>query len=333
MRKLLHITLLILLSTMVSLTAKADEVTLTNANIVGDGSRNQSYRSWTITDNNGKTWNAYAIKNYHSNATKSNHFLQIKKYDNDGPYYIQIPEYGSKITSITMQVSRTTAAMGDAGNTATLFFSNSNSTSASGTGVASGTGSGSVTIDCSDLDLNTGYITASGAVRIWNISVTYTTTSTNKVVKPTFDPAAGEVASGTEVSFNCTTEGVTYYFTTDGTDPTTYSSSGSSYTVNNNVTLKVMAVKNGMDNSDVATAVYTIAKTDPNLAFSETSVIANYGEDFTPPTLTYAEGYDGTITYSSSNSAISVDPTTGEISFDASAIGKTTTITATASET
>lgn len=79
MRKLINITLLILLATMVSLSAKADEVMLTNANIVGDGSHNQSYRSWTITDNNGKTWNAYAIKNYHSNATSSNHFLQIKK--------------------------------------------------------------------------------------------------------------------------------------------------------------------------------------------------------------------------------------------------------------
>ena len=130
-----------------------------------------------------------------------------------------------------MQVSRTTATMGDAGNTATLFFSNSNSTSASGTGVASGTGSGSVTIDCSNLDLNTGYITASGAVRIWNISVTYTPTSSNKVATPTFSPSAGEVASGTVVSFNCITEGVTYYYTTDGTDPTISSSSSSSWSL------------------------------------------------------------------------------------------------------
>ena len=161
----------------------------------------------------------------------------------------------------------------------------------------------------------------------------YVQKNDNQVATPTFDPVAGEVEMGTEVTFNCSTEGVTYYYTTDGTEPTTSSASGSSYTVNSSVTLKVIAVKSGMENSEVATATYTIAKNNPNLAFSETNVTANIGESFTPPTLSYAEGYDGTITYSSSNSAITVNAETGEVSFDASAAGKTTTITATASET
>ncbi len=308
--------------------------TLTNANIVAAGTATQGYNSWTITDSNSKTWNAYAIKNQHSNATSSYHYLQIKKYAPNTAYYIQIPEYGTKITSITMTVSNASNPIDGGGNNATLYFSASNSTSATGTGVASGNGESSVTIDCSSLNLNTGYITASGAVRIWDVAITYEEgSSSSAVATPTFNPAAGEVEKGTEVKFNCATIGVTYYYTTDGATPSTTSNTGTSYIVNSDVTLKVIAVKEGMDNSAVATASYTVIKSDPQLAFSEENVTAYYGQDFTPPTLTYADGYDGTITYSSSNSAITVDPTTGEISFGTTAIDKTTTITATASET
>ena len=150
---------------------------LTNANIVSAGPGQDGYNLWEITDNNNNTWNAYAIKNKHSNATSTYHYLQIKKYASSTAYYVQVPELGTKITSIAMTVSGASQPMGDGGNTATLYFSNSNSTSATGTGVASGTGASSVTIDCSSLNLNTGFITASGAVRIWNVSVTYTNDS------------------------------------------------------------------------------------------------------------------------------------------------------------
>lgn len=312
----------------------ADEVTLTNANIVSAGTGATGYQSWSITDDNDKEWNAYAIKNQHSNATSGYHYLQIKKYGSNTAYYIQVPEYGTKITSITMTVSNTSSPMSGGSNSATLYFSSSNSTSAAGTGVASGTGSSSVTIDCSGLNLNTGYITASGAVRIWDVKVVYENGSQiATVATPTFTPSAGEVARGTVVTFNCTTDGVTYYYTTDGSNPTTNSASATSYTVNADVTLKVIAVKDGMENSSVAIASYTVAKNNPNLAFSDSRVTANIGESFTPPTLSYADGYDGNITYSSSNSAITVNETTGEVTYDDSAVGKTTTITASASET
>ncbi|HAP50235.1 MAG TPA: hypothetical protein DCQ56_03330 [Porphyromonadaceae bacterium] len=72
-----------------------------------------------------------------------------------------------------MTVSDASHDMTSGGNSATLFFSSSNLTSSTGTGIASGTGSSKVTIDCSNFDLNTGYITASGAVRIWDVTVTY----------------------------------------------------------------------------------------------------------------------------------------------------------------
>ena len=148
--------------------------TLTNANIVAAGDPGTSYTLWNnLEDENGNIFTANAIKNKHSNATSSYHYLQIKKYASSTAYYIHIPELGTKITSITMTVSSSSQPMTGGANTSTLYFSASNSTSATGTGVASGTGASSVTIDCSSLNLNTGYITASGAVRIWDIEVTY----------------------------------------------------------------------------------------------------------------------------------------------------------------
>ena len=160
----------------VTVTVSLNEVfdmTLSNSDIVSAGAAADSYDSYSITDNNSKTWNAYAIKKAHSGATSSYHYLQIKAYASSTAYYIQVPEYGRKITKLEMTVSGSNQPMTSGGNGATLFFSASNSTSATGTGVASGAGGSKVTIDCSSLNLNTGYITANGAVRIWDVKVTY----------------------------------------------------------------------------------------------------------------------------------------------------------------
>ena len=148
-------------------------VTLTNANIVAAGSGATSYSSWTLNDEDGNEWSAYAIKNQHSNATSAYHYLQIKASSSSTQYYIHIPEIGTKITKIVMTVSGSSKPMDGGSNGATLFFSSENTTSATGVGVASGTGASSVTINTSDLNLNTGYITASGAVRVWDVAVTY----------------------------------------------------------------------------------------------------------------------------------------------------------------
>lgn len=160
----------------VTVTVSLNEVfdmTLSNSDIVGAGDAADSYAAYSMTDTKGKTWNSYAIKKAHSGATSSYHYLQIKAYSSSTAYYIQVPEYGRKITKIEMTVSSTSKPMDGGGNGATIFFSASNSTSTTGTGVASGTGASKVTIDCSSLNLNTGYITASAGTRIWDVKVTY----------------------------------------------------------------------------------------------------------------------------------------------------------------
>ena len=178
MKKSIFSALCLVLLATTTQSAWGEEVTLSNANIVSMGTGSTSYKTYTATID-GYSWGAYAIKNYHSNATKTYHYLQIKKYASSTAYYIQLPTFAGAITSIKMTVSGTSQTMSGGENTATLYFSSSNSTSATGTGVASGSGASSVTIDCSSLGLKTGYITASGAVRIWDITVTYETGSTS----------------------------------------------------------------------------------------------------------------------------------------------------------
>lgn len=76
---------------------------------------------------------------------------------------------------------------------------------------------------------------------------------------PTFNPEAGEVKSGTKVSINCSTTGATIYYTTNGTTPTVNSNVYSNpIEITEETTIKAYAVKANHEDSEVATAVYTI---------------------------------------------------------------------------
>ena len=75
---------------------------------------------------------------------------------------------------------------------------------------------------------------------------------------PTFSPAAGNFGPKQNITISCKTGGATIYYTTDGKDPTT---SGKKYTgpiaVTDTTTIKAIAVKDGMFDSDIAVADYT----------------------------------------------------------------------------
>jgi Domain of unknown function (DUF1929)/Chitobiase/beta-hexosaminidase C-terminal domain len=76
---------------------------------------------------------------------------------------------------------------------------------------------------------------------------------------PTFSPVAGVYQAAQSVSISDTTPGVTIYYTTDGTVPTTTSSVYSAaISVSSTTTLKARATATGYGLSPVATAVYTI---------------------------------------------------------------------------
>lgn len=84
---------------------------------------------------------------------------------------------------------------------------------------------------------------------------------------PTFSLAGGSYYGTQSVSLSCETDGATIYYTTDGTDPT---ASSTKYTgaisISETTTLKAIAMKDGMDNSAIASATYTFPTVVTNLA-------------------------------------------------------------------
>lgn len=80
------------------------------------------------------------------------------------------------------------------------------------------------------------------------------------VANPVFDPVAGDYADYVDVTIACVTEGATIKYTTDGSNPT--QDHGTEYTIPIHIsatsTLKAIAYKIGMDDSDVVSGLYTI---------------------------------------------------------------------------
>ena len=94
-----------------------------------------------------------------------------------------------------------------------------------------------------------------------NVPTFYKKVITNQVAAPTFSPVAGTYNEAQSVTLSCETVGATIYYTIDGTTPS--ASNGTEYTstaiaVSTTTTIKAIAVKDGMADSDVATAIYTI---------------------------------------------------------------------------
>ncbi len=110
-------------------------------------------------------------------------------------------------------------------------------------------------------------LTASKNARFKTIVVTYTEATADYVAAPTIDGKTAFEGS-TEVTITGV-EGSTIYYTTDGTDPTTASTSGASpvtFTLNESATVKAIAVLNG-NQSEVATKEFTkIEFTDMTIA-------------------------------------------------------------------
>lgn len=95
-----------------------------------------------------------------------------------------------------------------------------------------------------------------------SFTVAQTRETVSQVATPAASPAAGEVASGTEVVLSTTTAGATIYYTLDGTTPTINSpvfKADNPIVITAGVTIKAIALAEGYDPSAVLTAVYTVA--------------------------------------------------------------------------
>ncbi len=156
------------------------------------------------------------------------------------------------------------------------------------------------------------------------ISATYTIGFAT-VATPTFNPVEGTYSSAQDVTISTSTSGATIRYTTDGSDPTP--STGNVYSAPVNIastsTLKAIAYKSGMNDSAIATGVFTI-----NATMVANPVLA-------PPADTYGTAQNITITSATSGATIryttngtTPSSTVGTIYAGPVAISTTTTLKA-----
>ena len=126
------------------------------------------------------------------------------------------------------------------------------------------------------------YVADGSAIRyIDNVSITYNTVddvthyATNplectQVATPVITPAGNTLTGAQSITISCATDGATIRYTTDGTNPSktvgTVIASGSSFTLSCSGTVKAIAYKDGMADSDIASETYTIKVPDPTFS-------------------------------------------------------------------
>lgn len=101
---------------------------------------------------------------------------------------------------------------------------------------------------------------AKKALYVKSIEVTYTPGAETKVASPKFSLAEGTYDGNQSVELSCKTEGALIYYTLDGSDPTTASTLYSSAieVEVGTTTIKAIAIKADLENSDIVSATYTI---------------------------------------------------------------------------
>ncbi len=121
-----------------------------------------------------------------------------------------------------------------------------------------------------------------------DVTVNATFTEIAHVANPTFSPAAGSYISVQQVTLACTTEGATIYYTLDGTDPTTESTVyTNAFTVSTTTTVKALAVKEGLNNSDIVSAEYVIIEP---MTIAEARALADNEYALVQGVVTFLEG-------------------------------------------
>lgn len=133
-----------------------------------------------------------------------------------------------------------------------------------------------------------------------SVSSTIALTATTPAALPLFTPAGGTYTAAQTVTITDASTGVTIYYTTDGSTPTTSSTVYTApITVSTSTTLKAIAYGNGFSVSPVASATYNIG--GATYLISATSLTLTAGESGSSTvTLNASNGYTGTVSLSCS---------------------------------
>ena len=156
------------------------------------------------------------------------------------------------------------------------------------------TQSSTYTYNLTSTDVNTMYylyVTNKNA-QVTSLTLTYEQEGgTPTVAAPTFSPAAGTYYEAQNVTIGCATEGATIYYTLDGTDPTTESTVYSTpIAITETTTVKALGVKEGMNNSNIVTATYTIAEAPTPITIAEARALANNEYALVQGIVTFIDG-------------------------------------------
>ncbi len=219
-------------------------VKISSASVTGNDSQGNE---WTITTEGTTSFTANAayhqIGSKNSPATSITFTTTLSERQTITSLKAKFGGFSGTAGIVTLKVGDTTVGTGELSGTTDVLVESTES--------AEGT---VLTVTVTDIDKG---------VKCYSINYTYEAEGEDPapletVATPTFTPEAGEVEAGTEVTI-ATTEGATIYYTTDGTTPTEESAVYSApIAITEAMTIKAIAVKEGMTNSAVATAAYTI---------------------------------------------------------------------------
>lgn len=148
-----------------------------------------------------------------------------------------------------------------------------------------GTGSGNAIV------LTLSNTTASKYINITKISVTYSTAAPTTCATPSISIPAGAFVSTKNVTIDCATDGASVYYTTNGDTPTTSSTAYTApFEISATTTVKAIAVKDGLDNSAVASQTFTKETVIDGVAALNAAADGTHYVNLTDAQITYVSG-------------------------------------------
>jgi sugar lactone lactonase YvrE/AraC-like DNA-binding protein len=245
-----------------------------------------------VTGNNTtKTIKAIAVKSGLSSSTVATAAYTITYPAAATPTFS--PSAGTYSTDQSVALSSTTVG-------ATIFYTTDDSTPATSASGSTSQYSSAIAVNGNGTNTTIKAIAITNGFSSSAVATALYTINYDQVSTPQFSPAAGTYTSDQSVTITSSTSGTSIFYTTDGTTPATsvtgttlqYSSAIPVNGDGTSMTIKAIAVKSGMDNSTVASGIFTI--TYPAVATPA----------FSPSAGTFSSDQSVTITSSTSGATI-----------------------------
>ncbi|MEN6603354.1 MAG: chitobiase/beta-hexosaminidase C-terminal domain-containing protein, partial [Bryobacteraceae bacterium] len=248
----------------------------TSPNIYNGGSTSNSYctvSGGTLTTNGNTRSLSINVSFTSAFVGTKNTYLSVSDWSGAYEGYVQVGSW-TAMTQAAMPMFSLAAGTYTSDQTVTLSTATGGASiryTTDGTSPTEGAGNlytGPITVDRSETVKAVAYGTYYLASPV--ASATYTM----QAVTPTFSVASGTYAGAFSLTLSTTTTGATIHYTTDGSTPTSNSTTYTgAITVSSSATVKAVAVKAGYSDSGVATATYVIVA----VAVSPTSANIPHG--------------------------------------------------------